>query len=671
MTNQRALRRILQLFKLLSSRLSHSLFYLVNLLLRLSPSLFTAKSSTARCNFSALPPRGPRVSSEGDQHGRVSSTIEPISPSQGENTSYIRPLQDSEPIPLNRDVDSGEGPSVSYPPTVPAVPAVTTTERRASSLTFAPEGSQRIPNRLPKPFGATDIDRYTGKPLIKPTNKDLPIIQAGKRVYDDSKDPSVTTSWTSCTHPEGALYFSDSHRKIFTDEDVRNIKNMDAIEKCVVQLANLAASLDITFPDSSLELVLKLVSEKDPHTKKKQFHYYFVDVNKKLLFWLSNCAPMGVFQGLKGVNEPMHIKKALEMQYWKHCELYPCNRTFDIGVLNELRGLIIHANAESITSDTFLAPFEPAELSKMMDILDIVKEAVGKIDDHLVAVVAKFMGMFMHVQFLSFHGQPEARLDTDQSIYESSGHRARTSILLHIINPVFFGTPSTYSEEIKRVWVDELVNLPRWRTFITTRTTEWTGFTIYSTVMLAVDVSLLAVPGVDPATEAVQPVSVIAIYISVLCIIGSLFSSVILINQSRESARSSSDKVSQYMMKMTSSFLGTDILAIMYSVPLGLLVWGMILFLVGFVFVVFNSKYTATLATTGPVILVITIFAAWPVWASIDKVLKWMQVMRTISIGKSVRGRQERTRQTSRRQILPSSAEPSRGHDESLSASMA
>ena len=146
------------------------------------------------------------------------------------------------------------------------------------------------------------------------------------------------------------------------------------------------------------------------------------------------------------------------------------------------------------------------------------------------------------------------------------------------------------------------------------------------------------------------------------------------------------------MMKMTSSFLGTDILAIMYSVPLGLLVWGyvlihflclhdllyskcgydrMILFLVGFVFVVFNSKYTATLATTGPVILVITIFAAWPVWASIDKVLKWMQVMRTISIGKSVRGRQERTRQTSRRQILPSSAEPSRGHDESLSASMA
>ena len=158
-TSQRALRRILQLLKLLSSRLSHSLFYLANLLLRVFPSFFTAKPSTARCNFSALLPRGPRVSSEGGQNGRVSSTNEPISPSQGENTSYIRPLQDSESVALNRDVDSCEGPSVSYPP---MVPAITTTGRRASGLAFAPEGSQRVP----KPFGATDIDRYTGKPLM-------------------------------------------------------------------------------------------------------------------------------------------------------------------------------------------------------------------------------------------------------------------------------------------------------------------------------------------------------------------------------------------------------------------------------------------------------------------------------------------------------------------------
>ena len=69
------------------------------------------------------------------------------------------------------------------------------------------------------------------------------------------------------------------------------------------------------------------------------------------------------------------------------------------------------------------------------------------------------------------------------------------------------------------------------------------GCRVQSTVMLAVDVSFLAVPGVDPAMQAFQPVGVIAIYISVMCIIGSLFSSIILINQSRTSARSSSAEV--------------------------------------------------------------------------------------------------------------------------------
>jgi len=98
-------------------------------------------------------------------------------------------------------------------------------------------------------------------------------------------------------------------QQIFTDDDVRNTKTRNAIEKCVVQLTDLATSMDITFPDSNLELVLKLVSERDLHTKKKQFYYYFVDVNKKLLFWLSECVPMGVFHGLKGVEEPTHISE--------------------------------------------------------------------------------------------------------------------------------------------------------------------------------------------------------------------------------------------------------------------------------------------------------------------------------------------------------------------------
>ena len=83
------------------------------------------------------------------------------------------------------------------------------------------------------------------------------------------------------------------------------------------------------------------------------------------------------------------------------------------------------------------------------------------------------------MQFLSFHGQPGARLNTDRSIYESPESRARTSRLLRIANVVFFGAPLRYCKGIKRVWVDDHVNLARWRVFAATKIAEWTGITIY------------------------------------------------------------------------------------------------------------------------------------------------------------------------------------------------
>ena len=55
--------------------------------------------------------------------------------------------------------------------------------------------------------------------------------------------------------------------------------------------------------------------------------------------------------------------------------------------------------------------------------------------------------------------------------------------------------------------------------------------------MLAVDISFLTIPGVSPAK---QPVSVIAIYLSVSCILFSLFLTIILIDRIRASGRSSS-----------------------------------------------------------------------------------------------------------------------------------
>jgi hypothetical protein len=72
-----------------------------------------------------------------------------------------------------------------------------------------------------------------------------------------------------------------------------------------------------------------------------------------------------------------------------------------------------------------------------------------------------------------------ARLDVDQSIYETAQERSRTSVVLRTVNLILFGAPAIHSEGLRRVWVDQTVNQPRWKAFVANVNNEWAGFTIY------------------------------------------------------------------------------------------------------------------------------------------------------------------------------------------------
>ncbi|KAI6031092.1 hypothetical protein PISMIDRAFT_20175 [Pisolithus microcarpus 441] len=464
----------------------------------------------------------------------------------------------------------------------------------SSSLSSPVTATAKIPKRVFTPFTASEVDRYNRGNLIQPS-KEFPKVTAGKRTFDDTTTPN-SAAWKACAHPEGALYFCDIRRRIYTDSDVRDDKTRRTIEKCILRLAHLAKPHSIIFPSPSLELVLELTKGK-----RKECRYYFVDGQKRLLFWMHDWVPKKMYANLRGVKDPSHITDdvvrlqcvaimiteiALEMQYWMHCELYPHQRTFDTAIYRELCGLIIHANAESITSDTSLAPFESAELSKMMDIMRVLKDSTEQVNDPLFCVVARFMCIFSRIHFLNFHGQPHARLDVDRTVYHSPVRRRCTSILLRMLSLILFGAPWRYVETLRGVWVDETVNLPRWRAFVGNILNEWGGFTIYSTVMLAVDVSLLAIIHTDTTTY--------------------------------QSAK--------YMTEITDTVIGVDNMAIMFSVPFGLLIWGMASFLVAFLYLIFSSSYLPTLATTTPGIILVTVLVAWPVWVAMERSLgQWMK----------------------------------------------
>ncbi|KIJ58821.1 hypothetical protein HYDPIDRAFT_33784 [Hydnomerulius pinastri MD-312] len=187
--------------------------------------------------------------------------------------------------------------------------------------------------------------------------------------------------------------------------------------------------------------------------------------------------------------------------------------------------------------------------------------------------LARLMALFARTKFYNFHGQPGARLEADQSVYSKAGDEQQSSsIFFAPIDFLFFYAPSAQIRKLEEIWVDKVVHYTRWKTFVSGLNNEWNGFTIYSTVMLAVDVSFLAVPGVDIGGVGSQSVATIATYMSLLSVVGSLVSSVLLARQSR-AQKESAIGAAAFMDSMTCWGVGMKALGVMFSLPFALLLW--------------------------------------------------------------------------------------------------
>lgn len=285
-------------------------------------------------------------------------------------------------------------------------------------------------------------------------------------------------------------------------------------------------------------------------------------------------------------------------------------------VVNGLRDIIAYAHAESITSQTSLSPFDLDELSNMIGVVDHVKESIGEVNEYSVCIVARYMDMFIRARFVNFCGQLGARLDADQSLYDCNDKKKPKPILIRILNVALFNSPHIHSESLDRVWVDNTVVKPRWKKFISQLTSEWNSFTVFSTVMLAVDVSFLAVPGVDDPSIQSKSAATIVIYLSTLCAMGSLVISLILAGQVSDTRRSSASSAVNFMFSMSQSLLGVDSLALMLSLPFALLIWGMIFFAIGLSILIFYTTDIIALAVVIPIWTVVVLVTTWPVLAA-------------------------------------------------------
>jgi hypothetical protein len=149
--------------------------------------------------------------------------------------------------------------------------------------------------------------------------------------------------------------------------------------------------------------------------------------------------------------------------------------------------------------------------------------------------------MIVHEKFLNFAGQPCAKLNRDQAIY--NGPTGRRSSLITSISPLLFFAPDVYLSQLEKVWIDEMINQVPWKALTSKLSDEWRELVLYSTVLLSANTALLAVPDVDTGFQGNRnPVQILS-YTSIISSVGSIILGLLLMRQVYQAFSSQSSNV--------------------------------------------------------------------------------------------------------------------------------
>ena len=160
-------------------------------------------------------------------------------------------------------------------------------------------------------------------------------------------------------------------------------------------------------------------------------------------------------------------------------------------------------------------------------------------------------------KYFNFYGQPEARLNRDDSVY---GHWTnRRTWFIKIVSIFLFSAPDVHLENLQKMWVDGMLHKAVWEAGLKKVTDEWQEFILYvsvtkhkclksyffikATVMLNADMAFLSIQSVDINSNPYRSPTQISIYCSITASIGGIILGLILVRQSQTKHRETASEV--------------------------------------------------------------------------------------------------------------------------------
>ncbi|KAJ7691714.1 hypothetical protein B0H17DRAFT_1062413 [Mycena rosella] len=216
---------------------------------------------------------------------------------------------------------------------------------------------------------------------------------------------------------------------------------------------------------------------------------------------------------LNGITSASHIWHEIEAQYW----------SLDITheIIDELRDIVLH----SLGCSTSTVNFTVNELNHMLRLVDGLSKNVDTYVGYKLGgssrLVGRFMFLFVRARVRNFHGKPNARLKVDQSVY---GTVRKQTLPFRLLSTLFFSAPHFNLLGLYSIYTPGLVRHSYWAPFFARLSGEWQEFTLYGTVILAANVSFLAIQSVDQGEGTAQnrsPAQILS-YLSTLTSVGGI-----------------------------------------------------------------------------------------------------------------------------------------------------
>lgn len=183
---------------------------------------------------------------------------------------------------------------------------------------------------------------------------------------------------------------------------------------------------------------------------------------------------------------------------------------------------------------------------------------------------------------MNFWGFPGARLSNNQSVrgnhpksFDPSVKRKR-GIIFRVLSPILFLAPAFHLNALEDIYVDKVVKTRPWKVFNNKMEDAFTEYILYATVLLNANVAYLSIPTVQSDqlfpelwTSAASVVSMVSMIMS----LGSIITGLLLVRQQRSGGQYAEEAV-RFLEDRSHLTRGTEMLAILYSLPYALLLWG-------------------------------------------------------------------------------------------------